>query len=585
MVTVLKRSYRFQALNHVAKCIIDARYRTADSSARNDYYRFVRERNGCSLRHNLLRKDIKPKTALIVANGYLPFSRLEALMTKALQLSGFRTMVLGTRRYDYLRYHQLAGDSAVYVFRDFYGAVPLTWLRHQLPRLRTLADWLQLTFQGVHVGRFSVASTLRGRRVGQLDFSNRDVMAELEETLEESVRNTEAAARLLDEVQPDCVLVMDRGYLGHGEIFDLALARGLDAIVWTLGYRSDTLLLKRYNVSNEREHPNSLSVDSWRQIREMPWGPAYGSAIRDELRRCYEAEDWFSLVGTQFDKQIFTKEATRRKLGLELDHKIAVVFPPILWDGSFFWGKDLFEDYTEWLIETIRAACDNTNVQWVVKLHPAHVVKAGQGNHSSRPAELDVIERHFPRLPAHVRLVAHDTDLSTFSLYELADYVVTVRGTVGIEAALFGIPVVTAGTGRYAHRGFTLDSSSKEEYLARLARLETFPRLSEGQVELAERYAYALFFCRPFRLESASLTFERDGRATPRVTIHCQTREDWLRAADMRALATWIRDGKTEDMLNFHRSPHLNRTPSAYAENHDTPARCGTEPANVSSAE
>ena len=139
--------------------------RKRDRPARRDYYQFVHEYNGRALWQDLLPKDAKAKTALIVANGYFPFSKIEALMTKALQLSGFRTIVVGTRRYAYLRYHRLAGDSAVYVFRDFYRAVPLDWLRDQLPRLCTLADWLQLTFQGVHVGRFTIASTLRGRRV------------------------------------------------------------------------------------------------------------------------------------------------------------------------------------------------------------------------------------------------------------------------------------------------------------------------------------------------------------------------------------------------------------------------------------
>jgi len=126
---------------------------------------------------------------------------------------------------------------------------------------------------------------------------------------------------------------------------------------------------------------------------------------------------------------------------------------------------------------------------------------------------------------------------------------VTVRGTVGMESALFGVPVVTAGTGRYAGRGFTLDSATREEYLHRLATLDAQPRLSASQIELAERFAYGVFFCRPFRLSSTSLEFERDAVATWKVAVHCQTREQWLDAPDMQQLAAWIADGKAEDML------------------------------------
>jgi hypothetical protein len=122
---------------------------------------------------------------------------------------------------------------------------------------------------------------------------------------------------------------------------------------------------------------------------------------------------------------------------------------------------------------------------------------------------------------------------------------------VGIESGLFGIPVVTAGTGRYDRRGFTLDSSTQQEYRQRLATLEKCPPLSAEQVELAERYAYGVFLARPFRLSSVSLEYERDGKATPKVRVHCQTREDWLTAPDMQKLASWVSDGKLEDMLEL----------------------------------
>jgi hypothetical protein len=226
-----------------------------------------------------------------------------------------------------------------------------------------------------------------------------------------------------------------------------------------------------------------------------------------------------------------------------------VIFPHILWDGSFFWGEDLFDDYTHWFVETIRAACANPRLEWVVKLHPAHLVKARKENIVSRPQELEVIEQALGSLPAHVKLVHPETELSTYSLFEIADYAVTVRGTVGIESALFGIPVVTAGTGRYAHRGFTLDSLTRQEYLQKLATLETYPRLSAEQVELAERFAYGVFFCRPVRLSSESLEYERDAAASLNVAIHCQDRQQWLASPDMRQLASWIAEGKAEDML------------------------------------
>jgi Capsule polysaccharide biosynthesis protein len=176
-------------------------------------------------------------------------------------------------------------------------------------------------------------------------------------------------------------------------------------------------------------------------------------------------------------------------------------------------------------------------------------VKAKLSNAAERPQELEVIDSAIGNLPPHVKLVYPETELSTYSLFEIADYAVTVRGTVGIESALFGIPVVTAGTGRYSGRGFTLDSSTRHEYLERLAALETYPRLSAEQTELAERFAYGALLCCPLTLSSLSLEYERDAVATQKLTIRCRTRDEWLAAPDMQQLSAWIADGKAEDLL------------------------------------
>lgn len=549
MMTVLRRTRAYQTLSHWRHLLRQSEYRTRDRKARADFRRFCHQEGGLGLRHDFLPRDRKPKTALIVRNISLPYAKVEAWVMKALQMAGFETVVVGQRQYDFLRYDWLAGNRTGFTLSDFGTEGDPEWVTRQLARLGGLHEWLALEYQGVHVGRFVIASALRALKVGQLDFTDPPVQARLRHTLESSVRNTVAAARLLREVKPDCTIFLDRGYSGQGEVFDLAISQGIETLTWNMGYRSNRLVFKRYHSGNQREHPLTPSTESWRQLSSIPWNPDYGQQVRQELLECYETQDWFSVVGTQFDKKILSREMTRQQLGLSADQKVAVVFPHILWDGSFFFGEDLFEDYTQWLVETIRAACANPRLQWVVKLHPAHLVKARQWNDPGKPAEVNVIERAFGTLPAHVTLVYPDTELSTYSLFEIADYTVTVRGTVGIEAALLGIPVVTAGTGRYDCRGFTLDSSTRQEYLEKLASLETYPRLSAEQVELAERYAYGVFLCRPLPLSSVSLEYARDGEATPRLTVHCQTREEWLAAPDMQQLAGWFADGKAEDML------------------------------------
>jgi hypothetical protein len=547
LLTPLRRTRPYQMAKHWYRLVREPAYRLQDRVNRQAFIRFRRERGGQGLSEPLRPPGPSRGTALIVSQWYLAFTPLEMVIAKALERAGFRVQTLGDRRYDFLRYQWLAGIRTGYDRVDFVKRGDPAWVENQMNRLYTLEEWLGLEYQGVHVGRFTIASTLRHLRVGRLDFRDPAIRHELCWILGQSVRFALAASRALAELKPSLVLVMDRGYSRYGEFFDLALQRGIDAITWNMGYKSDRLAFKRYHPGNERDHPLAPSESGWRQICQVGWKPEFGEKVRRELFQCYESQDWFSVVGTQFDKRILPRQRTLEVLGIQPGRKVAVIFPHILWDGSFFYGKDLFDDYSQWLLETVRAAVANPRLDWVIKLHPAHLVKARQIKDHLRPAEFDVLESLGP-LPSHIRLIHPDTDLSTYSLFQVADYVLTVRGTVGIEAAVFGIPVLTAGTGRYDQRGFTLDSSTREEYLARLARVETLPRLTPEQIELAERYAYYMLFCRPLELSSVSLRFEHDEIATPHVTVNCRTRADWLAAPDLNRLAEWLADGKAEDM-------------------------------------
>jgi hypothetical protein len=544
----LRKSRLGQEAVHLRSLLSDSAYRDLARTTKADFTRFCSDFGGAGLRADVATRTMPRKKALVLSQYYLPFAKIEAVVIKALQMAGFETVVLGNRRHEFLRYGWLAGNTEVLEFTDVPTRSAKQWVDERMRGLSTLKEWLDLTFEGVHVGRFVVASTLRALRVGRLEFADAAVRTRLRALLEQSVQYALAAAEVLDEVSPDLVLIMDRGYAGYGEMFDTAINRGIDTTTWGLGYKSNRLVFKRYNTGNEREHPLSLATETWDRLRALPWTPDDSRRLRQELFDAYATQDWFSVVGTQFGKEMLSKAATRLKLGLADDKKVAVIFSHILWDGSFFYGEDLFQDYTEWFVETVRAAIANPRLHWLVKVHPAHVTKAKQQGDRGRPVELDVLEREFGSLPPHLSIVYPETDISTYSLFEIADYTVTVRGTVGIESALFGIPVITAGTGRYDRRGFTVDSTTREEYLAKLAGLEALPRLSAEQVTLAERYAYGVFFWRPLQLSSIGLEYERDGKSTPRVTVHSRSREDWLGAPDMRRLAEWLADGEAEDM-------------------------------------
>jgi hypothetical protein len=259
-------------------------------------------------------------------------------------------------------------------------------------------------------------------------------------------------------------------------------------------------------------------------------------------------------------------EALREELGLDPAKKTAVLFSHILWDANLFFGEDVFEDFGQWLVESARAACANRGVNWIIKLHPGNVWKRVQEDLRTELDEVSLIRSRIGSLPPHVRLLFPDTDINTFSLFSVVDYAITVRGTIGIELSCFGIPVFTAGTGRYSGLGFTIDSKTREEYLDRLRCIEGYPRLSPEQTELAKRYAYTLFVRRPWRyrtMKTHYMPIECGNHPLAwNLEIRAESLRDLEQASDLCSFADWAED---RGALDYLASPESVESPTGSA--------------------
>ena len=85
-----------------------------------------------------------------------------------------------------------------------------------------------------------------------------------------------------------------------------------------------------------------------------------------------------------------------------------------------------------------------------------------------------------------------------------------MRGTVGIEAACFGIPVITAGSGRYDNLGFTKDHKNKKDYLNTILNLHKVKVNKEKTKQLALKFAYYLYIIRTFTTDHLHFYFDKN---------------------------------------------------------------------------
>jgi hypothetical protein len=408
-------------------------------------------------------------------------------------------------------------------------------------------------FREFAIGSHALSTLSRVTFDGSPDLSVNGNASILRTIVRDVVENIVRSERLLRDLRPRVLLVDEANYSVNGPLVDVALERGVDVIQTVTTWRDGALMSKRLTKTTRRVDAHSVSSETLARLREASWGAQQESELDADFAARY-AGRWALGRLYQPDTVARSGEQIRKELALDPRRPTCVIFAHVLWDATLFFGDDLFDNYGDWLVNTVAAAIENPNVNWIIKAHPANVYLARRRYASPESSELALIQRRFTNLPSHVKILPAHTTISTLSIYEFADVGITVRGTPGMEIACFGKPAITAGTGAYSNLGFTYDSSSREEYLARLASLEQYGPIDDTMRTKARQYVHALFVRRPW--EAGSFQITGDGSngegwhpLGPNIRVWARSSSEFDNLGDLGEWADWVLGGCDLDFV------------------------------------
>lgn len=201
-------------------------------------------------------------------------------------------------------------------------------------------------------------------------------------------------------------------------------------------------------------------------------------------------EQRFSGVAiNQFDKsaflgkRIYNKQELFRKCGIfNFNKKVVFVAAHVFSDVAHYGFNTLYQDYYHWLIETIRILNTNVDINVFVKSHPS----------SKYYGEIDIVKNIIKKENLKNIFYVPD-DFNTIGVKDIADYIVTCQGTMGLEMACFGIPVLTASQGYYSGFGIDINARSKDEYEKNLKEITSIKRLPKEKRKIAKLILYLTF--------------------------------------------------------------------------------------------
>lgn len=498
------------------------------------------------------------RTALVLMSGNFPYAiKTEIMLALGLRLAGWRVRFLAQDRSWHLarRYLHAFGFRDIVYWNETAiapeekaacGAEADAMMQGSLT-FPAIKEW---TYRGCWLGPQVLASVSRSIHRAGFSPEQPEIRESLRRTLAAALESVRRAEKFYGDKTPDVLIANEPNYAGNAPLVDVAMQRGVKAIHFAQPARDDAFYFWVLRPETRRSHPSSLSPETFARVQAAPWTPGREAELNAEIGGRYSGK-WFLQGRNQVGVVERSRDELVGRLGLDPSKKIVVVFSHILWDANLFYGTDLFDDYGQWLVETIRAACANPAVNWLVKMHPANVWKLQLDQVKSELAEEELVRRHIGALPDHVKMLRPDCDVGVKSLFEAIDSAVTVRGTVGIEAPCFGIPVFTAGTGRYSGLGVTVDSSTRDEYLRRLATIQDQAPLAAETIVRARKYAHAVFFLRPWVFTSFRASFPPGCSAIRHRFDLARDSVAQLRAAgDLQRWAEWVERGTTPDYID-----------------------------------
>ena len=306
-------------------------------------------------------------------------------------------------------------------------------------------------------------------------------------------RNTEAARRALayfKQNRPDVVVVPNGMIQEYGAVYETARFLDIPTVTYEFSELDQHVWL---------DHNRLVML----HLTDELWAGIQDRILNDEQRGWLEsflAGREGSRKGNQF-AHLWQKtsraggEKTRSMFGL--DQRPIILLPTNVLGDSATLGRTLFsKSMADWMERTVRFFADRTEVQLVIRIHPAETWTVG-------PSVMEIIRGVLPELPSHIRVFGPTEKINTYDLMDITDLALVYTTTAGLEMATRGIPVLVSGLAQYRKKGFTLDADTWEEYFLALDRaLKDLPgsRLTPNQIERAWNYTYFYFreYPKPF---------------------------------------------------------------------------------------
>lgn len=341
-------------------------------------------------------------------------------------------------------------------------------------------------YLGVNVGMHARIATIRYFLYGEVDLDNPKEESVFREKLAYAMISAKIASVIFEKENPDIIFMLHGIYSSWGPFLSYFRQKGKEAYV----YDNRLSKLGYFTFHHNCEPYKAFDMESWRDFSRLPLKKEEETQLD-----AYLGERFSGKVGEYLVyKGDFNNESAKNYiLKSLLKNNYArryVLYPNVGWDGSIKGDtSEVFENMFDWIDKTIDFFKKNKDKQLIIKSHPAEIVSDG----CNITVEEHIIKKH-GLLPDNIAILKPDVPLKAYDIIGPETICLTYDGTIGLELALLGFPVLAVAETHYRDTGVVKRIKSLDEYFKLLEDPAELIAFGKSHIELARKYAYFYFF-------------------------------------------------------------------------------------------
>ncbi len=239
-------------------------------------------------------------------------------------------------------------------------------------------------------------------------------------------------ARLLDQIHPSAVIVFNGQFYPEASVRWLAKERGYRCITHEVGLQPFSGYFTEGEATAYPIHiPEEFELDASQNAR-----------LDSYLEKRFRGQ--FSMAGIRFWQdmkgldEVFLEKAAGFK-------QIVPVFTNVIFDTSQPHANTVFTDMFEWLGMVVGLTRAHPETLFVIRAHPD---ETRPGKESQETVQDWIRAQAVSDLP-NVIFVGPQEYFSSYELIGRSKFVMIYNSTIGLEASILGIPVLSAGRARF----------------------------------------------------------------------------------------------------------------------------------------